>query len=99
MTSTITDQFDKVKQSMSDLLQEQFTLCYRSSPYDQTWKCESGYNSVNEVDVRTAELRKQNKDVATTFFPFNKQTPSLVQQKQIQWSLMPKVVVTPKPSN
>lgn len=99
MTSAITDQLDKVRQSVSDLLQEQFTLCYRSSPYDQTWKCESGYNSVNEVDLRTAELRKQNNDIATTFFPFNKSTPSLVQQKQIQFSLMPHVHMTSKPSN
>ena len=69
-----------------------FTLCYRHSCIPNDWKCESGYNSVDDVDRRCLEIRKYHQDMVTTFFPFSRYTPKIYQQKKIQWELM-KVMV------
>ncbi|QKF94216.1 hypothetical protein QKU48_gp0758 [Fadolivirus algeromassiliense] len=92
----MTEQVNKLKKTAEELMQEQFTLCYRTSPYSNLWKCEAGFNSVNEVDERAKQLRDKNNDVVTTFFPFNKNMPLLVQQCRIKMALTPRIDINMK---
>lgn len=84
---------NSIKDSVLGLLQQQFTLCYRANKYSNDWTCEYGFRSVNDIDERAKNLKKANEDAVTTFYPFNINTPVVLQEKYIKYKLTPTIKV------
>lgn len=80
-----------------NILNEEFTLCYKSNRYVNLWNCECGYKSVGEVDKRTHEIHKLNSEIITTFFPTYNLIPMFIQKQMIKIKLMPGIKIKSKP--
>lgn len=66
---------------------DKFTLCYKNNRFPGHWKCESGFESVKEADTRAFKLIDDDSNITTTLFPFNSQTPTLIQKLKIRYTL------------
>ena len=74
---------------MSGFFQEKYTLCYRKNNYSNTWNCEFGFDSITDINARSHDILKNNKDVVTTFFPVYNFTPEFIQKQKIKYNLTP----------
>ena len=67
-----------------------FTLCYRNFK-NLSWTCECDIPTVIEVDQRAQELKQQNENIWTTFFPTYTWTPQLFKKLYAKYMLTPDV--------
>jgi len=82
---------------MNNFFKEEFTLCHRQDPFTREWKCECGFNTVKEVDYRANVIRELHPTSVTTFMPFYKGTPNIVQREIIRYRMTPMVSMMLKP--
>lgn len=78
-----------------DLLSTDFVLCYKD-PHSQHWSCETGYETMQEVNNRTQQLSQtKTTTVLTTYHG----TPSFIRQQWIKKQLTPTIIIQGKPNN
>jgi len=82
---------EKIKDFFAE--SSEFTLCHRRQ-HDLNWKCERGYRSVTDVDKRASELRNEDNNVTTTFFPTCRYSPNFFTWYRIAFGLKPGITIT-----
>ena len=76
---------------------ETFTLCHwKELQLHKHCECESGFESVKDVDKRTHELREKDKHIHTTFYPTYSMIPNWMQKLSITFKQTPRVTVQTK---
>ncbi len=71
-------------------MQQTYSLCY-SSKFRRVWNCEEHYESVLDIEHRCEELKFEDRNVVTTFFPFNNLMPIFIQRMIIRKEILTKL--------
>jgi len=75
-------------------LYDELTLCYkRNNLMVNTWICERGFKTVDEVDKRANVIRKQEPNTETFFVPGKMFTPDIARVTYIQRLKTPKIII------
>lgn len=82
--------------STNSFLKEELILCYKNKLLLNNWKCECGYETIEEINKRSNCLRNENLNTVTTFFPLKSVWPSFIKKKIIQYELQPNIKFTNK---
>ena len=54
---------------------------------NNNWKCECGYDNMDQINNKLLQLKKDN-SIHTTFFPIRKFLPNYLKEKYIQAKLL-----------